>query len=58
MAIRECERSEPPIVHRDLSLTNVLVFPNLRPKIIDFGLCQIEGQRTITLIDEGVGTVK
>lgn len=44
------------IVHRDLSLGNVLVLPDGAIKIIDFGICQIDNHDTITLIDEGVGT--
>lgn len=51
-----CESSEPAIVHRDLSPGNVLLCPDGTIKLIDFGLCQIEGQKTITLLDEGVGT--
>ena len=57
LALAACESSEPPIVHRDLAPANILICPNLRPKIIDFGLCQVEGHNAITLVDEGVGTV-
>lgn len=56
-AIFECENSKPPIVHRDLSPSNILVLPDLSIKIIDFGVCQIESGAPITLIDEGVGTI-
>ena len=45
------------IVHRDLSPANVLVLPDESIKIIDFGLCQTEGDERLTLLDEGVGTV-
>lgn len=55
-ALDYCERMDPPIIHRDLSPANILVFPDKRIKIIDFGLCQIEGTKVITLTDEGVGT--
>ncbi len=48
--------SESNIVHRDLSLGNVLVLSDDSIKVIDFGICQIDGGDTITLIDEGVGT--
>ena len=48
--------SEVGIVHRDLSLGNVLVLPSGAIKVIDFGICQIDSQDTITLTDEGVGT--
>jgi serine/threonine protein kinase len=44
------------VVHRDLSPSNVLVLPNEGLKVIDFGLCQIEGTTPVTLVDEGVGT--
>lgn len=44
------------IIHRDLSPANVLVLPDESIKVIDFGLCQLEGESPITLSDEGVGT--
>lgn len=56
-ALVECENCKPPIIHRDLSLNNVLILPDHSIKIIDFGLCQIVGNETLTLVDEGVGTV-
>ncbi len=55
-AIKECEQNDPKVVHRDLNPANILVTPNKDIKIIDFGLCQIEGNSPLTLIDEGVGT--
>jgi serine/threonine protein kinase len=45
------------IVHRDLSPANVLILPDETIKVIDFGLVQIEGAETITLVDEGLGTI-
>lgn len=56
-AILACEKNNPKIVHRDLSPTNVLLVPDGTIRIIDFGICQIEGESTITLSDEGAGTV-
>ena len=45
------------IVHRDLNPANILYNTKSKePLIIDFGCCQIEGDHTITLVDEGVGT--
>ncbi|MBD2123768.1 serine/threonine-protein kinase [Trichocoleus sp. FACHB-262] len=48
--------SEVGIIHRDLSLGNVLVLSDGAIKVIDFGICQFDDHETITLIDEGVGT--
>lgn len=56
-ALVACENCSPKIVHRDLSPSNILVKPDLTIKVIDFGLCQVQDHKTITLIDEGVGTV-
>lgn len=56
-ALIVCEKSSPRIVHRDLSPANILIKPDLSIRIIDFGLCQLQGNETITLVDEGVGTV-
>ncbi len=44
------------IIHRDLSPANVLVLPDGNIRVIDFGLCQIDGAETITLTGEGLGT--
>jgi serine/threonine protein kinase len=56
-ALVECESCSPKVIHRDLSPSNILVKLDLTIKVIDFGLCQLQGHETITLIDEGVGTV-
>jgi len=56
-ALIACENCSPKIIHRDLSPSNILVKGDSTIKIIDFGLCQMQGQEAITLIDEGVGTV-
>ncbi len=56
-ALVACDKSSPKIVHRDLSPANILVKADLTIKVIDFGLCQLQGSETITLVDEGVGTV-
>ncbi len=53
-ALAACEKLN--IVHRDLSPANVLVMPDGRIVLIDFGLCHIEGTQTITFTEEAVGT--
>ena len=55
-AIGACEAFDPQIVHRDISPKNILVLPNWTIRVIDFGICQIEGGTMITLSDEGFGT--
>lgn len=56
-AIQACENNDPKIVHRDLSPANVLLVPDGTIRIIDFGICQVAGEKAITLIDEGIGTI-
>jgi serine/threonine protein kinase len=50
-----CGSNTPQILHRDLKPANILLLPDDSVRIIDFGICQIEGATTITLVDEGVG---
>ena len=54
-AIAVCERSNPPIVHRDISPKNLLVLADGTVSLIDFGICQIQDGALITLTDENVG---
>jgi serine/threonine protein kinase len=54
-ALVACEAAG--IVHRDLSLGNILVTPGDGIKLIDFGCCYVEATgEYITLVDEAVGT--
>lgn len=55
-AVLACEQSKPPIVHRDINPKNILVLPEGSIRLIDFGICQIEGGQILTLVDENVGT--
>ena len=52
--VDECRKNQ--IVHRDLSLANVLFVPDESIRVIDFGICQIVNGESLTLVDEGVGT--
>src|SRR5262249_53353168 len=52
--LQACEKEG--IVHRDLSLGNVLVSPDFAVKIIDFGCCHVIDGQTVTLTDMAVGT--
>jgi serine/threonine protein kinase len=53
-ALQACEKAG--VVHRDLSLGNVMIFPDYQAvKLIDFGCCFIEDGHCITLTDEAAG---
>jgi eukaryotic-like serine/threonine-protein kinase len=52
--IKACESKG--IVHRDLSPGNILIAPSGAIKVIDFGVCQMEGHLPVTLAGESVGT--
>ncbi len=53
-ALVHCQ--EQQIVHRDISPGNVLVTPDHRIQLIDFGLCWTDDTGQLTSIDEGAGT--
>jgi len=61
--IIECEQKlkvgeeDLKVVHRDLSPGNVLILPDETIKVIDFGICQIEGAEPVSLVDEAFGTI-
>jgi len=56
-ALGKVHKNEPAVIHRDLNPKNILYNSKTKkPLIIDFGCCQMEGDRKITLVDEGVGT--
>jgi len=44
------------IYHRDIKPQNILLSSELKPIIIDFGLCYFENNERNTLIDEAVGS--
>ena len=56
LAIQACEHSLDPIFHRDISPKNILVLPDDRIRLIDFGLCHTVGDSTITMTGENLGT--
>ena len=55
-AIQAYEQQSTSIVHRDISPNNILLLPDTSIRLIDFGICQIEGGDTITLTGDHFGT--
>lgn len=55
--VRDAHSSNPPIVHRDIKPTNVVVLPDgSSASVIDFGLCQFLDNETVALTtDEAFG---
>jgi serine/threonine protein kinase len=56
LALHACDQSKSPIVHRDIKPENILILPDGTIRLIDFGICQIQDGRLITLTDENLGT--
>ena len=55
LALQAYENHNPTIVHRDINPKNILLLPDGSIRIIDFGICQIDDGRALTLVDENVG---
>ncbi|XP_016504331.2 putative serine/threonine-protein kinase [Nicotiana tabacum] len=51
------EEATPPIVHRDIKASNVLIDENLQPKIGDFGLAKLFPENVTHLSTQVAGTV-
>lgn len=43
------EKVQPPVVHRDIRSSNVLVFDDFQSKISDFSLCNMSSDNTARL---------
>ena len=55
-AIQAYEQQSTSIVHRDISPNNILLLPDNSIRLIDFGICQVENDDTITLAGDHFGT--
>ena len=55
LALQACEQTSPPVVHRDIHPSNILLLRDGSLRLIDFGICQIQDGHIITLVDENVG---
>ena len=53
-AVYACETHEPRIVHRDIKPDNILMLPDGTLKLLDFGICHLLDEPTLTSQDEGV----